>query len=41
MYETGNKKRDKTYDFQKFKTIKYFRRKIYNGEPTLEYAFEE
>ena len=42
-YKTGNKKTGKTHDFQKFKTktIKYFKRKIHNGEPTLKYAFEE
>ena len=26
IYETGNKKKDKTYDFQKFKTIRSFER---------------
>ena len=26
--KTGNKKKDKTYDFQKFKTKRYFRREI-------------
>ena len=30
-YKTGDKK-DKTYDFQKFKTITSFRREIYNVE---------
>ena len=41
IYKTGDKERDKTYDFQKFKTIKSFGREIYNDELTLEYAFEE
>ena len=26
IYEIGNKKKEKTYDFQKFRTIKYFER---------------
>ena len=26
IYKTGNKKKDKTYDFQKFKTIRSFGR---------------
>ena len=26
IYKTGNKKKDKIYDFQKFKTIRFFRR---------------
>ena len=29
-YKTGNKKKDQTYDFQKFKTITSLRREIYN-----------
>ena len=29
-YKTGNKKKDKTYDFQKFKTITSLGREIYN-----------
>ena len=28
IYKTGNKRRDKTYDFQKFKTIQSFGREI-------------
>ena len=39
-----NKKDDerkyKTYDFQKFKTIKSFGRKVYNDEITLEIALK-
>ena len=41
IYKTGDKERDKTYNFQKFKTIKSFGREIYNDELTLEHAFEE
>ena len=26
IYEIGNKKKEKTYDFQRFRTIKYFER---------------
>ena len=33
-------KKNKTYDFQKFKKIRPFRREIYNGV-TLEYAIKE
>ena len=29
-YKTGNKKKDKTYDFQKFKTIRSFGRKDFS-----------
>ena len=36
IYETGNNKKDKTYDFQKFKTIRYFGRKIYNNDLLLD-----
>ena len=32
----GDKRKYKTYDFQKFKTIKSFGRKVYNDEITLE-----
>ena len=40
-YKVGNKKYDKTYNFQKFKTIKSFGRYICNGEGTLEDALQE
>ena len=30
IYKTGNKKKDKTCDFQKFKTIRSFGREIHN-----------
>ena len=36
IYKTGNNKKDKTYDFQKFKTIRYFGRKIYNNDLLLD-----
>ena len=39
-YKTGNNKKDKLYDFQKFKTIKPFGIRTYNGELTLEDALE-
>ena len=32
IYKTGNKKKDKTYDFQKFKTIRSFGREIDNND---------
>ena len=41
IYKTGNKEKDKTYHFQKFKTINSFGREIYNGEIILEDALEE
>ena len=34
-------KKDKTYDFQKFKTTTSFGRGIYNNELTLENEFEK
>ena len=40
-YKTGNKEKDKTYDFKKFKTIRSFGREIYNGIITLNNAYEE
>ena len=41
IHKTGNKKRDKTYDFQKFKKIRSFGRKISSGIVTLVNAREE
>ena len=41
IYNTGNKKESRTYDFQKFKTIKSFASEIYNVVITLNNAFEE
>ena len=40
IYNTGNKKESRTYDFQKFKTIRSFASEIYNVI-TLNNAFEE
>ena len=40
IYKTGNKKKDKTYDFQKFKTIRSFGREIYNNELLLDDVLE-
>ena len=40
IYKTDNKKEDKTYDFQKFKTIRSFGRKIYNNDLLLDDAAE-
>ena len=40
IYEVGNKKKDKTYDFQKFKTIRSVGREIYCNLP-LDDAFEK
>ena len=41
IYKTGNKKKDKTYDFQKFKTIRFFWREIYNNDLSLDDALEQ
>ena len=38
IYKTGNKKNDKAYDFQKFKTIRSFGREIYNNDLSLDDA---
>ena len=32
IYKTGNKNKGKTFDFQKFKIIRSFRREIYNND---------
>ena len=40
IYEAGNKKKDKTYDFQKFKTIRSVGREIYCNLPPDD-AFEK
>ena len=40
IYKTGNKNKDKTYDFQKFKT-RSFGRYFHNDELTLEDAIEK
>ena len=40
IYKTGNTKKDKTYQFQKFKTIWSFRRKNYNNDLSLYDAIE-
>ena len=39
IYEAGNKKKDKPYDFQKFETIRSVGREIYCNLP-LDDAFE-
>ena len=42
IYKTGDNKKDKIYEFQKFKTIKKsFRREIYKGKLMLEVALEQ
>ena len=40
-HKTGDKKRDKKYNFQKFKTVSSFRREVFNDELRLEDALEE
>ena len=40
IYKAGNKKKDKTYDFQKFKTIRSFGREIYKNDLSLDDALE-
>ena len=39
IYKKGNKKRDKRYDFQKFKT-RSFGREIYNNDLSVDDAFD-
>ena len=41
IYKSGNKKKDNTYDFQKFKTIRSFGRNIYNNDLSLDDALEQ
>ena len=41
MNKTGNKKKNKMYDFQKFKTIRSFGREIYNNDLSLDDALEQ
>ena len=41
IYKTGNKKNDKTYDFQTFETIRSFARKNYNNFLSLDDALEQ
>ena len=41
IHKTGNKKKDKTYYFQKSETILSFGREIYSGILTLNDALEE
>ena len=40
IYKIGNTKKHQKYDFQKFKTIRYFGREIDNGNLTLDCARE-
>ena len=40
-YKTANKKKDKTYNFQKFKTVTSFGREIYNNHLSLDDAVEQ
>ena len=40
IYKTGNKKKNKTYDFQMFKTLWSFGRGIYNNYLSLDDALE-
>ena len=41
IYRTGNKKKDKILDFQKFKVIRSFGREIYNNDLSLDDALEQ
>ena len=41
IYKTGNKKKDKTYDFWKFKTIRSFGIKLSNNNLSLDDALEQ
>ena len=38
IYKTDNKKMNKIYDFQKFKTTRSFGKEIYNNDLPLNYA---
>ena len=40
IYKTDNKKKDRTYDFQKLKTIKSSERKICNNDLSLDDVIE-
>ena len=40
IYKTGNVKKDKIQDFQKFKTIRSFEREIYNNDLSLDDVIE-
>ena len=40
IYKTGNKKKNKSYYFQKFKTIRSFGKKIYENNLSLDDAIE-
>ena len=40
IYKTCNKKKDKPYDFQTFKTIRSFGREIYNNDLSLDDALK-
>ena len=39
--KTGNKKKNKVYDFQKFKTVRSSGREIYNNDLSLNDSFEQ
>ena len=41
IYITSNKKNDKAYDFQKYKIIRSFGRKIYDNDLLLDNALEQ
>ena len=41
IYKTGNEKKDKIQDFQKFKTIRSFEREIYNNDLSLDDVIEQ
>ena len=41
IYKTFNTKKDETYDFQKFKTIRSLTREIYNNDLSLNDALEQ
>ena len=40
IYKTGNKEKDKRYNFQKLKTIRSFGKKNYNNDLLLNDALE-
>ena len=41
IYKTGNKKKDKAYDFRKFMTIRSFGKEISNNDLSLDDLIEQ
>ena len=41
IYKTGDKKKDKSYVYRRFNTVRFFGGEIFNDELTLEGSLEE